>query len=167
MTTGTMINNCSSLVRRRFWTSVSAETCALRFCTLPVRRPLSPRPLCIEQRSSHQVQIRQRRRHLQTVQVLRQAPIAHLAEAEDVLDHTEHVLDFGADAQLVSVLRFRDLVDSALKATSLVTTPWLAADWLNVVHSRTRQRLPRSSKIRRRAMSPPLIGCELSRVKLP
>lgn len=65
---------------------------------------------------SDDVEVGQRSGHLQPVQVLRQTAIADLAEAEDVLDHPEHVLDLGAHAGLVAVLRLSDLVDPAVEA---------------------------------------------------
>ena len=55
----------------------------------PVRRASPTRSLSIEQPPSHQVQIRQRRSHFQAMQVLSQAPITHLLEAERPLDHSD------------------------------------------------------------------------------
>src|SRR5712675_1237772 len=81
---------------------------------------ISPSPptrlLRIQQSSSDEVQVRKRSGRLQAVQVLRQSPVAGLLEAEDVLDHAEHVLDLGADPRLGAVLRLFDFVDAAIEA---------------------------------------------------
>ena len=47
-------------------------------------------------------------------------PVADLAEAEDVLDHAEHVLDLGAYPRLVAVLRLLELIDPAVVAIAAV-----------------------------------------------
>jgi hypothetical protein len=53
----------------------------------------STRLLRSEALPSDHVQIGERRCDFQSVQILGQAPLAHLAEAKDVLDHSEHVLN--------------------------------------------------------------------------
>ena len=73
--------------------SVSAET-SCDPLALDAIGPLSrARGLRIEQPPSHHEQVGERRGHLESVQILGQAPLAHLAEAKDVLDHSEHVLN--------------------------------------------------------------------------
>src|SRR5665213_888897 len=62
------------------------------------------RLLRFKQLPADHVQIGERRSDFQPVQVLGEPSVAHLAEAEDVLDYTEHMLDFGAYARLVAVL---------------------------------------------------------------
>jgi hypothetical protein len=120
MTTGTIIENLSSPLRRRFPTSVSAATRAVRVCSLPLRQPSPTRPLRIEQPSSHQIQIRQCRSHFQAVQVLIQAPIAHLLEAEYSLDHPDRVLHLGTHMRFAAVDRFDALVHSISPSIALV-----------------------------------------------
>ena len=68
-----------------------------------ISRFRATRLLRIQQSPSDHVQIGERGRDLQPVQVLRQAPVTDFLEAEDPLDHTEHVLDLGADPRLVTV----------------------------------------------------------------
>src|SRR5665213_1679440 len=72
-----------------------SKTAIFRFSSTPFLRS--------EQASSDHVQIGERRGHFQSVQVLGQAAVAGLAEAEDIFDHTEHVLHLGAHARLVAV----------------------------------------------------------------
>src|SRR5450631_735027 len=91
----------------------------LAFKSRTSRSPAT-RLLRTEQSSSDDVQVGERSGHFQAVQVLRQPPIAGLAEAEDVLDHAEHVLDLGADPRLVAVLRLYELVDAAVEAVAAV-----------------------------------------------
>ena len=91
--------------------------CARHSCIS--RSPPTRTPLC-EQSSSDQIQVGQRRRQLKAMQVLCQAPIPDLADAEDVLDDPEHVFDLGADPRLVAVLRFLDLVDPAVEAIATI-----------------------------------------------
>lgn len=64
------------------------------------------RLLRFQQSSSDDVQVGERRGHFHAVQVLRQTAVAGLAEAEDILDDPEHVLNLGAHPRLVAVLRF-------------------------------------------------------------
>lgn len=54
------------------------------------------------------------------MQVLGQNTVACLAKAEDVLDHTEHVLDLGAHPRSVAVLRLFHFIDSAVVPLPLV-----------------------------------------------
>src|SRR5208282_335697 len=84
--------------------------------------PQSPatRLLRIQQSSSDDVQVDERSGDFQPVQVLRQAPVPDFPEAEDVLDHAEHVLDLRAHPRLVAVLRFLTLVDLAVVAVAAV-----------------------------------------------
>src|SRR5450755_4375280 len=84
-------------------TGLAAKGCISRSRPTPL--------LCSEQLSSHHIQIGQRCGDFQPVQVLGQTPVAGLAEAEDILDYAEHVLDLGAHPRLVTVLGLLDLVD--------------------------------------------------------
>jgi hypothetical protein len=91
------------------------------FASIPViSRFPSTRLLRPEQFSSDHVQIGERRGDLEPMQVLCQAAIAGLAEAEDVLDHPEHVLDLGAHPRLVAILRLFHFVDPAMEAVASV-----------------------------------------------
>src|SRR6185437_9577575 len=56
-------------------------------------------------------QVRQRRGHLQAMQVLRQAAVAHLLKAEYAFDHSDAVLDLRAHSGLVAVLHLHRLID--------------------------------------------------------
>jgi len=94
----------AALFASRSRVSRSAPTTLLRF-------PQSP---------PDQVQVGERSGHLQPVQVLRQAPIADFAEAEDVLDHAEDVLDLGAHPRLGAVLRLLTLVNPAVEAVPAI-----------------------------------------------
>src|SRR5580700_3329765 len=85
-----------------------------------ISRVPSTRLLRSEQLRSDHVQIGERRRDFQPVQVLGQAPVSHLAEAEDILHHAEHMLDLGAYPRLVAVLRLIDLIDPAVEAIPFV-----------------------------------------------
>ena len=85
-----------------------------------ISRASPTRILRIEQSSSDHVEIRQRRRHLEAVQVLRQAAVPDFAEPKYVLDDAKHVLDLGAHPRLVAVLRLLDLIDSAVEAITTV-----------------------------------------------
>src|SRR5229473_7270678 len=90
--------------RRRIAGFSAADSASLAW-VFAISRFSSTRSLRREQLSSHHVQISQRSGHLESVQVLRQTAVAGLAEAEYVLDHSEHVLDLGAHPRLVAVLR--------------------------------------------------------------
>jgi hypothetical protein len=85
-----------------------------------ISRFSSTRLLRPEQLSSYHVQIGKRRGDLEPVQVLRQTTVAGLAEAEDVLDHSKHVLDLGAHPRFVAVLCFLDFVDPAIEAVPFI-----------------------------------------------
>ena len=80
----------------------------------------STRLLRFQQSSPDDIQVGERSGHFQPVQVLRQSAVAGLAEAKDVLDHAEHVLDLGAHPRLVAILRLLDLIDSAVEAITTV-----------------------------------------------
>src|SRR5690554_5211837 len=84
--------------------------------------PLVPgtRTLKRQQFAPHYEQIRERRRHFQAVQVLREPPIAHFLKPEDALDHTDRVLDLDAHPRLVAVLRLDRFIDPAAKAITTV-----------------------------------------------
>src|SRR5580658_8162025 len=120
MKTGSVIENRSSSLRGRFWTPASAEVGALRVCTPLVRRSSPSRSLRIEQPSSHQVQIRQRRSHFQAVQILRKASVAHLLESEYPLDHANGVLNLGAHARLGPVNSLDPLIDPLAPPITLI-----------------------------------------------
>lgn len=83
----------SGAVSRRCLAVFAFQSCISQF---PPTRLLR-----IQQSASNEVQVGQRSGPFQPVQVLRQTPIADLLEAEDVLDHAEHVLDFGTNSRLV------------------------------------------------------------------
>lgn len=78
-----------------------------------VRRPFSRRRYApgirssscshSQQMISSAEQVRQRARHLQSMQVLRQAAVANLVEAEDAFDDAEAVLDFRAHLRLGAI----------------------------------------------------------------
>src|SRR5271165_3786989 len=85
-----------------------------------ISRFSSTRFLRVEQSNSNHVQIGERRRDFEPVQVLRQATVAGLAEAEDVFDHAKHVLNLGAHPRLVAVLCFLDFVDLSVESVALV-----------------------------------------------
>ena len=81
----------------------------------------SPTPLLrFQQASPDEVQVGERGGDLEPVQVLRQAAVAYLAEAEDVLDHAEDMFDLGTHPRLVAVLRLLDLVDPAVVAVAAI-----------------------------------------------
>src|SRR5271170_287043 len=84
-----------------------------------LRLPQAPL-LRIEQPPANQVQIGERRGNLESVQILRQTSVANLAEAKDVLDHTEDMLHFGSHSRLVAVLCLLNLIDLAVKTIALV-----------------------------------------------
>src|ERR1700691_3559421 len=91
------------------------------FVSIPgMSRFPSTRLLRPEKLSSDHVQIGERCGDFEPMQVLCQATVAGFAKAEDVLDHTEHVLDLGAHPRLVAVLGFLDFVDPAMEAVALV-----------------------------------------------
>src|SRR5205823_13871124 len=67
--------------------------------------------LRMQQPSAHGIQVGERRRDFQTVQVLGEAPVTDLLEAEYALDHPDRVLDLRANPRLGAVLRLLQLVD--------------------------------------------------------
>ena len=67
-----------------------------------------------QQPPSHQIQVRQRARHEQSMRVLFQSSIPRRREAEDALDDQERMFDLGPDTRLRRVLRPFDLIDLAL-----------------------------------------------------
>ena len=84
-------------------------------------RRFSPtRWLRIQQPPARQEQFGQRGGYLQPVQVLRQASVAHLLEAEDPLDHPKHVLNLGADAGLATVGGLDRLIDAFAPSKTLI-----------------------------------------------
>jgi hypothetical protein len=80
----------------------------------------STRLLHSEQLSSQHVHISESRSDLESMQVLRQTTVVGVAEAEDVLDHSDHVLDLGTHARLVAVLGFGGLIDTVAEAIAPV-----------------------------------------------
>lgn len=101
------------------WGLSAADLTSLAPISAIFRIP-STRLLHSEQLSSHHVHISERCGDLKSMQVLRQTTVAGVAEAEDVLDHSEHVLDLGAHARLVAVLGFFGLIDSLAEAIAPV-----------------------------------------------
>src|SRR6185437_10261566 len=79
-------------------------------------RSASTRPLYLQQSPLHQVQIGERRAHLQPVQILGKPAVAGLAEAKYPLDHPDRVLDLGTHLRLGPVLRLLSLVEPASAA---------------------------------------------------
>ena len=78
-----------------------SRRCLAAFAFQPrISRFPPTRLLRLQQSSSDDVQVGERGGHFEAVQVLRQTPIADFAEAKDVLDHAEHVLDLGAPRDL-------------------------------------------------------------------
>src|SRR5678815_4129907 len=63
------------------------------------------RRLEAEQALPHHEEIRQRGGHDEPMPVLRQAPVTHLGEPEDALDHPDRMLDASADARLPPIRR--------------------------------------------------------------
>ena len=86
-------------------TRVSAATRVFFAAQPRVRRLSTTLSLRIQQSPTRQEQIRQRGGDLQSVQVLRQTSVTHLLKAEDPLDYSKHVLDFGAHSGLAAVGR--------------------------------------------------------------
>ena len=103
---------------------------AERFCRvcLGARRVLhAPRsqisriPLLQRQQApAHHEQVGQRSAGLQSMQVLRQAAIAHLLKAKDPLDHADRVLDLRTHLGLVAILRLDRLVHPLAKAIATI-----------------------------------------------
>src|SRR5258708_26815993 len=85
-----------------------------------ISRSAATRLLCIEHPPSDQVQIGKSRRDFQTMQILGKSPIAHLAEAEDILHHPEHVLDLGSNARLGTVRSLDAFIDPTAPSIPLV-----------------------------------------------
>src|SRR5277367_5113822 len=112
---------CSDLGRTSRGAQLSAGCSGIFASKHRFSRSSSTRLLWIEQSPSNHVQVGQRRRDLEPVQILRQTPVADLAKAEDVLDHAEYMLDLGSHSRLVAVLRLLDLVDLPAKAIALVS----------------------------------------------
>src|SRR6185312_9457213 len=65
-------------------------------------------------------QVRQRARHLQSVQILRQAAIPNLGKPKQTFDHPEGMFDSRADLRLGSVLAPFGLVNLTVVAVALV-----------------------------------------------
>src|SRR6202167_1870774 len=76
--------------------------------------------LRIEQSPTNHVQIGERGRHFEAVQILCQTAVANLTEAQDVLDHTEYVLHLGSHSGFVAVLGFLGLIDLPMEAIALI-----------------------------------------------
>src|ERR1039458_9994333 len=81
---------------------VSIASTALFASKHRISRSAATRLLRIQQAPSDHVQIGERGRDFQAVQVLGKAPIADLLEAEHPLDHADGVLDLRSDARLVA-----------------------------------------------------------------
>lgn len=84
------------------------------------RRGLQTPRLCIQKSPATHEQIRQRRGHLQSVQISRKAPVADLLEPKHPLDDSHRMLDFGAHLGLGPVLAFLDLIDAPVAAVPTV-----------------------------------------------
>src|SRR5512134_3585086 len=82
------------------------------------------RPLRSHQTASHHVEISERAGHEESMRVLRDAPIAHLGEAEDALDHADGVFHSGAYA------RARPVDDALARLEVLVAAPALLSEVL-------------------------------------
>lgn len=105
--------------RRRIAGFPAADSASLASISAISRFP-STRLLRPEQLSSYHVQIGERCGGLEPVQVLCQTAVAGFAEAEDVLDHSEHILNLGSHPRLVAVLRLPHFVDPAVEAVPLI-----------------------------------------------
>src|SRR5258708_35404353 len=106
---------------------VSVADSALIMPTRPVCRSAEPPLLRMQQPSREKVEVSQRRRDFEAVQVLGEAAVADLLEAEHPLDHPDGVLDLSAHLRLGPVLRFFQLVDptfAAVPAVREVLRPW-------------------------------------------
>src|SRR5258708_29494049 len=106
---------------------VSVADSALVMSTRPVCRAEEAPLLRRQQPSPDKVEVSQRRRDFEAVQVLGEAAVADLLEAEHPLDHPDGVLDLSAHLRLGAVLRLFQLVDptfAAVPAVREVLRPW-------------------------------------------
>ena len=99
---------------------VSAETFLYASSHIRMRHFPSTLALRTQQSPSRHEQFRQRGCDLQSMQVLRQASVAHFLKAEDPLDHSKHVLDLGSHAGFAAVGRLQrdNRLSKDLRATS-------------------------------------------------
>ena len=82
----------------RVWVAGSAFFASKR----RISRSPATRLLRMQQSPSDRVQIGERGGDFEAVQVLGEAPVAHLLEAEHPLDHPDRVLDLRSDARLAA-----------------------------------------------------------------
>jgi hypothetical protein len=86
---------------------VSAETCLYASSHTWMRHLFPPLALRMQQSL-----IRQRCSDLRSTQVLCQASVTHFVKAEDALDHSKHLFDFGSHAGFAAVGRIDRLINA-------------------------------------------------------